>query len=104
MKALNSVLGAVVLGAQSVLAASAAGAQTKIDVAKILCNEFLFDKVAPTKSIAVWLSGYYAGMRHNTVIHLDQMDRNIDKVEDYCRLHLETTVMDAAEKALGGNK
>ncbi|HTP91363.1 MAG TPA: HdeA/HdeB family chaperone [Xanthobacteraceae bacterium] len=104
MKALNIVLGAVVLGAQAVLVTVPARAQAKVDVAKISCNEFLFDKIAPTKSIAVWLSGFYNGRQHNTVVDLGRMERDIDKVEDYCRLNLEMTVMDAAKNALGTNK
>jgi acid stress chaperone HdeB len=94
----------IVLAAQVALVAFAAEAQTSVDVAKISCEQFLFDKIAPTKSIAVWLSGYYNGLKHNTVIDLDQMDSNIDKVEDYCRLNLSMTVMDAAKNALGLGK
>jgi acid stress chaperone HdeB len=94
----------IVLAAQVALVAFAAQAQTSVDVAKISCEQFLFDKIAPTKSIAVWLSGYYNGLKHNTVIDLDQMDSNIDKVEDYCRLNLSMTVMDAAKNALGLGK
>ena len=86
------------------MAASAAQAQSTVDVTKITCSQFLFDKIAPTKSIAVWLSGYYNGLQRNTVIDLDRMDKNIDKVEDYCRLHLETTLMDAAKAALDAGK
>jgi acid stress chaperone HdeB len=99
MKALNIVFGALVA-----MAASAAQAQSTVDVTKITCSQFLFDKIAPTKSIAVWLSGYYNGLQRNTVIDLNRMDQNIDKVEDYCRLHLETTLMDAAKAALDAGK
>jgi len=95
MKALNIVFGALVA-----MAASAAQAQSTVDVTKITCSQFLFDKIAPTKSIAVWLSGYYNGLQRNTVIDLDRMDKNIDKVEDYCRMNEDVTVMDAVTKAL----
>jgi acid stress chaperone HdeB len=86
------------------LVATGAKAQTTIDVTKISCSEYLFDKIAPSKSIAVWLNGYYNGMQHNTVIDLDRMDQNIDKIEDFCRLHLQTTVMDAAKTTLNAGK
>ncbi len=96
MKALR-----IVLSIALALVAGAAWAQTAVDVAKISCNQFLFDKIAPSKSIAVWLNGFYNGMQHNTVIDMNQMEQNIDKLEDYCRLHLETTLMDAAKTSLG---
>jgi acid stress chaperone HdeB len=86
------------------LAAFPTRAQTTIDVAKISCRQFIFDEIALSKSIAVWLSGYYSGTQHNTLVDMSQMEHNIDKVQDFCRLHLETTVMDAAKKALGAGK
>jgi hypothetical protein len=43
-------------------------------------------------------------MQHNTVVDMSQMEHNIDKVEDFCRLNLEITVMDATKKALGVSK
>ena len=85
-------------------AASAAQAQTTVDVAKISCRQFIFDDIALSKSIAVWLSGYYSGLQHDTVVDMGRMQQNIDKVQDFCRLHLEMPVMDAARKALAGSK
>ncbi len=76
------------------LAAYAVQAQTTVDVAKI----------ALSKSIAVWLSGYYSGLRHDTVVDMGRMQQNIDKVQDFCRLNLEMPVMDAAKKALAASK
>jgi hypothetical protein len=32
------------------------------------------------------------------------MEQNIDKVQDYCRLHKETTLMEATKKALSASK
>jgi acid stress chaperone HdeB len=86
------------------LAAFPARAQTTIDVAKISCRQFIFDDIALSKSIAVWLSGYYSGTQHDTSVDMSQMEHNIDKVEDFCRLNLEMKVMDAAKKALGVGK
>ena len=82
----------------------AAQAQMTVDVSKITCKQFLLDKVAPTKSVAIWLSGYYNGKRGNTVIDLGDTEKKADKVEDYCRLNLDTTVMDAVQKTFGLDK
>lgn len=99
MKITNIIVGVLVT-----LAALPARAQTTVDVAKISCRQFISDDIALSKSIAVWLSGYYSGLQRNTVVDMGRMERNIDKVEDFCRLNMETMLMDATKKALGANK
>jgi HdeA/HdeB family len=85
------------------LGAAGAHAQVSIDVAKITCRQLLFDKVISpnTKSLALWLSGFYNGKRNNTVLDIGELAKNTDKVEDYCRMNEDVTVMDAVTKALG---
>ena len=99
MKITNIIVGVLVT-----LAALPARAQTTVDVAKISCRQFISDDIALSKSIAVWLSGYYSGLQRNTVVDMGRMERNIDKVEDFCRLNMEMMLMDATKKALGANK
>lgn len=86
-----------------VVSAGPARAQVSVDIAKITCRQLLFDKVISpnTKSIALWLSGYYNAKRDNTVLDIGALAKNTDKVEDYCRMNLDVTVMTAVEKALG---
>jgi len=86
-----------------ILGALQAQAQVSVDVAKITCRQLFFDKtISPNeKSLAIWLSGYYNAKRNNTVLDLGALARNVDKVEDYCRMNLDITVMDAVTKALG---
>ncbi len=85
------------------LGGETAQAQLTIDVAKITCRQLLFDRVisTKTKSLALWLSGYYNGKRGNTVIDVAALEKNSDIVEDYCRLNQEATLREAIEKALG---
>jgi acid stress chaperone HdeB len=83
---------------------AAGQAQVTVDVAKITCRQFLLDTVAPTKSISMWLSGYYHGKHGGTVIDTAALEREADKVQDYCRMHLDMTVMDAVEGALAVSK
>lgn len=86
------------------LSPAAGHAQVTVDVAKITCKQFLLDAVAPTKSLTMWLSGYFHGKHGGTVVDLGALPREADKVEDYCRMNLDTTVMDAIEKALAVSK
>jgi hypothetical protein len=87
----------------AILGAPQARAQVSVDVAKITCRQLFFDKlISPNeKSLALWLSGYYSAKRNNTVIDLGALAKNVDKVEDYCRMNEDLTVMDAVTKTLG---
>ena len=87
----------------AILGTLPARAQVTVDVAKITCRQLFFDKtISPNeKSLAIWLSGYYNAKRGNTVLDLGALAKNVDTVEDYCRLNQDVTVMDAVTKALG---
>jgi hypothetical protein len=51
-----------------------------------------------------WLSGYFNGKRNNTVIDYRCFRKNKDVVEDYCRINLDLTLIDAATKVLALDK
>jgi HdeA/HdeB family len=91
------------LAALLVLSAAEARAQMTVDVAKITCRQYLFDKVLSPRApmIANWLSGYFNGLKNNTVVDVGAMARNKDKVEDYCRMNQDVTLIEAAKTALG---
>jgi acid stress chaperone HdeB len=74
-------------------------AQVTVDVSKITCDQLLMEKPVPAKYVVLWLSGYYNGKRGNTIIEPEAMDKNEEKVDFYCNLHREVTVMDAEERA-----
>jgi acid stress chaperone HdeB len=81
------------------LAVSMAHAQTTIDVAKITCEQFVLMTVAPPDYLAAWLSGFYNGKRNNTVIEVQQLKDNAEKVKRYC-LYNKGTLMEAIEKVV----
>jgi acid stress chaperone HdeB len=83
----------------ALLAASAAQAQTTIDVAKISCEQFVLMKVAPPDYLAIWLSGYYSGRNNNTTIDVQRLKDNAQKVKHYC-LYNKGMLMEAVEKVL----
>jgi len=87
----------------ALLGTQEAKAQMTVDVAKITCRQYLFDKVLSPRApmIANWLSGYFNGQRNNTVVDVGAMARNKDKVEDYCRMNQDVTLIEAAKSALG---
>lgn len=79
-------------------------AQVTVDVAKVTCRQYLTGKIATPRLVSAWLSGYYNGKRGTTMFERGDMDKNVDKLETYCRKHHDTNVMDAANAALGVEK
>jgi hypothetical protein len=93
----------IMLAAVLVLFNVEARAQMTVDVAKITCRQYLFDRTFSPRApmIANWLSGYFNGLKNNTVVDLGAMAKNKDKVEDYCRMNQDVTLVEAAKAALG---
>jgi len=74
---------------------TAALAQTTIDVSKITCDQFLAGKVADSRSVTIWLSGYYHGLRKSPVLEVNTLQQNSQAVMDYCISHPNVILMDA---------
>jgi len=83
--------------------ATGAQAQVTVDVAKITCEQFAFSKIAPVRSIALWLSGYYGGKRGDATIDLQAFEENAGRVERFCKeqKNFKLPVMQAVEQVLG---
>ena len=75
---------------------SAALAQATIDVGKITCDRYILDK-ADARTVAVWLNGFYAGRRNDTVVDTKQLERDETRVAQYCMSHRDMVVMQAFE-------
>jgi len=68
----------------SIFAAQTVYAQVTVDVSKITCEQFT---VLPrADDVAVWLSGYYNGARHNSVIDMNKFEENARNLRTACRL------------------
>ena len=81
-----------------------AHAQVTVDITKITCRQFLTGRLVPTKSIALWFSGYYSGKSGATMIDMGTIRPNAEKVRDYCALNQDETVMKAVEATFGAKK
>jgi hypothetical protein len=84
---------------------TASHAQETLDLAKITCDQFAGEKLAaPSHDVVMWLSGYYNGEHHNTIIEPQAIKNRDDLVNLYCLGHPDTTVMDAVKNVLGLEK
>ena len=67
----------------SVFGISAVRAQETIDVAKITCDQFLAGRVTDSRTLSIWLSGYYNGTRHNTVVDVSAFQKHSTDIMNY---------------------
>jgi len=67
-----------------VCTAQTAHAQVTVDVSKITCEQFIV--LPKADSVAIWLSGYYNGDRHNSVIDVNKFEENARNLRAACRI------------------
>ena len=90
-----------VLSLVAILGRSAAiQAQQTIDVAKITCDQFVMGKVADSRTVLIWLSGFYNGTRNNPLLDVSTLQKNSRDVMDYCFSHREAILMNAVKSLL----
>ena len=85
-------------------AAAPAHAQVTLDVAKITCDQFTGYKITNPQNIAIWLSGYHAGRRSDSMIDTEALKARAQRLRDYCLLHPDVMVMRAVDLLMAGKK
>ena len=67
-------------------------AQVTVDVIKITCQQIVMGELPWTqRDVVLWLSGYYNGKRDSTIVELETITKNEEKVAQYCYQHRDTT-------------
>jgi hypothetical protein len=94
---------AVIIAAVLFTSSIAVAAEEKmvVDMNKLTCGELTKLGFQDFAGLTMWLSGYYNSSIRNTVIDLDEFARAAKTVRDYCKTTPRSTVMVAAERALG---
>jgi HdeA/HdeB family len=93
------------LGPLSVaLCLSEAFAQETLDVDKVTCGQFVTGEVADTRSISIWLYGYYNGMRKNTVIDIIAVQEFEQGLIHFCLSNTGMPIGEASNSLLGTKK
>jgi acid stress chaperone HdeB len=95
--------GAITGIALGLLMTSISHGQVMIDVTKITCEQFYYSKVSHPTTLSIWLSGFYHGKRDKSVVDVQNVKENAEKVQKFCRQQANHKVplMDAAERVLG---
>ena len=51
----------------------------------------MFGRIADSRTISIWLIGYYAGMRNNSVIDVAAVQKSSQDLMHYCMAHSEVS-------------
>ena len=75
-------------------------AQVTVDVSKITCEQFIV--LPKADSVAIWLSGYYHGDKHDSTIDVNKFEENARNLRTACRLpdNFKKTIMQLIESTL----
>ena len=72
-----------------------------VNMSKLTCSQLTKLGFQDFAGVTMWLSGYYNASIRNTVIDLAQFAQAATKVKNFCQTNPRTTVLSAAERALG---
>jgi len=92
---------AAAVGLALSLGSASAEVNMVVDMRKLTCTELTRLGFEDFAGISMWLSGYYNASIRNSVIDLDKFARAAKTVKDFCQTNPRSTVVSAAERALG---
>jgi len=94
----------LVSGAGLVLAVNTtAQAQVMVDMSTFTCTQLLSGAPDAIEA-AIWLSGYYNGLRKNTMLDKNVMKHNAEAVVAACKDNPNKTMMQTIETLLAAKK
>ena len=82
---------------------SAPQAQQRVDLKNFTCEQLLSGTPNAIEA-SIWISGYYNGLRKNTVLDLDQFGKNAAAVVAECKANPKKTVMGTVNTMMSGGK
>ena len=103
MKILEWLMVSTFLSLGAMSAARAQMAPDSVDMSTFTCEQLLAG-TSDSLLTAVWLSGYYNGLRQNTKLSLSNLQRNSELVTNECRSHPKQTVMQTVNTLLSSIK
>jgi len=79
-------------------------AQVTVDVEKVTCEQFVLGQIADSRSVSIWVSGYYNGLRKNSVVDITAVQNNARDLIQFCLSNTGMPIMDAFKNVLGEKK
>jgi acid stress chaperone HdeB len=92
-------LGVLIGPSAAATVTSRADAQVLVDVSRITCDQYITQRITHSRTVSIWLSGFYAGRRNNPVVDTQALDRNSNRLSRFCESHRDMPLLDAVEAA-----
>lgn len=94
MKRIIALLGL----AASLSAATPASSQVLLDMSSITCKEFAAMEPDGKAIVAAWILGYFNASRNLNIVQEQYIDRNLEKLGEYCKHHKGSGILADMEK------
>src|ERR1700727_1672810 len=100
----KSMKSAYVILAAVWMVASAPAHAVVLDLSKLTCTQFVEGGPDEIKMVLTWMDGWYKGDEDEAIIDTDVFVENAKKFGTYCAKNPSISIVNAAEKILGGDK
>ena len=94
-------LGSILLAATLLVSAAPANAVV-LDLSTMSCKQFLESGDDAIKMVLTWMDGWYKGDSDEAIIDTDVFVANAKKFGTFCAANPTISIVNAAEKILGG--
>jgi acid stress chaperone HdeB len=94
MKRIFALLGLVA----SLSAATPASSQVVLEMSQVTCKEFAAMEPGNKALVAAWILGYFNAGRNLHIVQERYIDRNLEKLGEYCKHHPASGVLADIEK------
>jgi acid stress chaperone HdeB len=84
--------------AASLSAATPASSQVVLEMSQITCKDFAAMDPATKPLVAAWILGYFNAGRNLNVVQERYLDRNLEKLGEYCKHHPTSGILADIEK------
>jgi acid stress chaperone HdeB len=79
-------------------AATPASSQVVLDISSISCKDFAAMEPGAKALVAAWIGGWFSASRNLNVVQEQYMERNLEKVGEYCKHHKTSGILADMEK------
>jgi acid stress chaperone HdeB len=74
-----------------------AQAQETLDMTKITCNQFITGEITDPRAMSIWFSGFFHGMRNNTIVDVPALKEEEIDLHIYCSSHIHEFVLEVVK-------
>ena len=80
------------------LISTSASSQVLLEMSQITCKEYEALEPGDKGLISAWILGYFNASRNLNIVQERYVDRNLEKLNEYCRHHKDSGILEDIEK------